>query len=628
MKPRHLIYSVALILCSLGLCWAQGDNSNKSPELKLEYTLRGLFEDNLHDIAIVDTIAYCLGNKGLYRIDMGSGQSPNPAFTARVYIEDPIAFSVTKRAIFVTTYSSGVLVFDISTTTPTLIPSELTDLQPNGLFANDSLLAVCLKKGGCELYIIHEDLSVTKLSTIKTTGSAVSCYINGKYAYIAEGKSGLEIFDLSNPSEAVKMSLFTQAGRVDGIRVYGKTVYVLSEWNLKAVNVFNPAAPSLIGTFSGSGGEAVDFIIRVHGNTQVGYLLSERVLTLIDLATLQQRPKRLGEFFTVKNNGRAVAPFGSYVCVLDESLKLVSVTDNPSKLAGSFKFKLEQSSFLNYFTNPNDVVRCGNDIYVSGGELGLVTLDVANPLRPKPISYFMRSSSIDFISCSSNELLLGNYKQGISAVNLSDLSNAGEVYNVEHNKKLFGMAASLDTLLVANGDAGIEVLTFTDKDDIQTLARATIPCTKLMKWGDYYLAAYKNTFRVIEVSDSIMFVGAYRAPDLIFDMAVSGQHAYLACGQSGLVIVDLSIPNAPRMTEGGIFDTPNFVDNVLSFSDSLVVIDDGGGGLNLIDVSNRDFPRAASSSKMPGSFRGLIKVSGRIYASDREGLKVFSIVNK
>jgi hypothetical protein len=297
-------------------------------------------------------------------------------------------------------------------------------------------------------------------------------------------------------------------------------------------------------------------------------------------------------------------------------------------LAGSFKFKLEESSFLNYFTNPNDVVTCGNDIYVSGGELGLVTLDVANPLRPKPISYFMRSSSIDFISCASNELLLGNYKQGISAVNLSDLSNAGEVYKVEPNKKLYGMAASLDTLLVANADAGIEVLTFTYKDDIQTLARATIPCTKLMKWGDYYLAAYKNTFRIIAVSDSIMIVGAYRAPDLIFDMAVAGKHAYLACGQSGLVIVDLSLPTAPRMTEGGIFDTPNFVDNVLSFSDSLVVIDDGGGGLNLIDVSNPDFPRAASSFTMPGSFRGLIKVSGRIYASDREGLKVFSVVNK
>ena len=86
-------------------------------------------------------------------------------------------------------------------------------------------------------------------------------------------------------------------------------------------------------------------------------------------------------------------------------------------------------------------------------------------------------------------------------------------------------------------------------------------------------------------------------PDLVEDVAVSGTLAYVADGDGGLRVIDVSNSAAPH--EVGYYDTPGWAEGV-AVSGTLVYVADGGGGLAIL----RYVPPGRVSLFLPLALKG------------------------
>ncbi|MFB3895564.1 MAG: LVIVD repeat-containing protein [bacterium] len=102
---------------------------------------------------------------------------------------------------------------------------------------------------------------------LPTEGNKV--VVNGAYAYIAVGWSGLIIADISDPANPVEVGQYTIAGWADDIAVSGNYVYLADlVYGLRIIDVSNPSSPNEV-KFIGTSDSAIG--IAVQG--QYAYLL-------------------------------------------------------------------------------------------------------------------------------------------------------------------------------------------------------------------------------------------------------------------------------------------------------------------------------------------------------------------
>jgi hypothetical protein len=86
----------------------------------------------------------------------------------------------------------------------------------------------------------------------------------------------------------------------------------------------------------------------------------------------------------------------------------------------------------------------------------------------------------------------------------------------------------------------------------------------------------------------------YRLPAFAFDLAVSGQHAYLACGNAGFIILDLG---AGSLTLRNLTDTPGLACGIAVSGDTAFVADGLNGWLSysVVDPSAPALLRSSSA---------------------------------
>ena len=110
-------------------------------------------------------------------------------------------------------------------------------------------------------------------------------------------------------------------------------------------------------------------------------------------------------------------------------------------------------------------------------------------------------------------------------------------------------------------------------------------------------------------------MGDYDTPGNSLGIAVSGNYAYVADRDSGLMVVDISNPNAPSLV-GGCSIGNSAYDVALS-GDYAYVCDWGGVGLQVIDVSDPTSPFLMANpmgSFVKVSWMGRKSLSGNLSA--------------
>src|SRR4051794_40345987 len=78
------------------------------------------------------------------------------------------------------------------------------------------------------------------------SGGAVS----GSCAYVADGNSGLQVIDVSNPASPQRVGGYDTSGTAYGVTVSGNCAYVADfDSGLRVIDVSDPAHPQQVGSY-------------------------------------------------------------------------------------------------------------------------------------------------------------------------------------------------------------------------------------------------------------------------------------------------------------------------------------------------------------------------------------------
>jgi len=100
-------------------------------------------------------------------------------------------------------------------------------------------------------------------------------------------------------------------------------------------------------------------------------------------------------------------------------------------------------------------------------------------------------------------------------------------------------------------------------------------------------------------------VGGAATPAPAIAVEVYGNHAFVACGEAGIAIYDLSDPQSPALV--GTLDTPGFAHDV-GVDEEFACVADGESGLQVVDISQLSAPTIVSAVDTPGDARAVALV--------------------
>jgi hypothetical protein len=130
------------------------------------------------------------------------------------------------------------------------------------------LLFLSCKKASESTGPSNSIINLVEVGYYDTPGIAYDVYVSGQYAYVADGKEGLRIIDISNPSNPREVGFFKTPYTARGVYVSGQYAYVAygdvgwtwAHGGLYIIDISNPSNPVRVG-YDDVGNEGHDVYI-------------------------------------------------------------------------------------------------------------------------------------------------------------------------------------------------------------------------------------------------------------------------------------------------------------------------------------------------------------------------------
>lgn len=254
----------------------------------------------------------------------------------------------------------------------------------------------------------------TALGFVTIPGSANNVDVNGGFAYVAAGATGLQVVNVSDPTHPAIVGAVDTPGNADDVKVAGTLAYVADEASgLQIVDVQMPSAPHIIGSID-TPGTAQGVVVR----GTLAYVADGSGLQVIDVAAPTQ-PVRIGSL-GLSGTAKGVDVEGSLaaVAVDDLGVEMVDVTDPTHPLfvgSGSTGGQVK------------DVILRGNTVYAADFNRSLTLLDVSNPANPVlgPSTPLLTGGRLNDVAVSGRFALGADvlFVNGIPIVDVSDTTN-------------------------------------------------------------------------------------------------------------------------------------------------------------------------------------------------------------
>ncbi|MEQ9206746.1 MAG: GC-type dockerin domain-anchored protein [Phycisphaerales bacterium] len=335
---------------------------------------------------------------------------------------------------------------------------------------------------------------------------AVDVAVVGDTAYLADGAAGIRILDVGDPAAPVLLGSYLGSGSFYGVTVAGDIVYANSAnqsfpgGTLHIFDASDPASPSPLHLFPSPDGGA-----------------------------------------------GAVAVSGDTACMIDSSANGVFVFDVSDPAVFDFVGSYDTAG-----QNLIGVCVEGDRAYVIDQFTGLHIVDVSNPASPS---------------------LLGSYNAPGQEAELAVVG---------------------DRAYVANGFSGLHILDVSDPSSVVLLGTSDSHSASrvAVEGSTAYVIddGFFGDLLVIDVSDaaSPVVMGSYDSPGFALDIAVSGDTAYFTDGSSGLQIIGVSGCNtcAADLTGDGSLNFLDVSAFLSAFGSQDPIADfESDGSFNFLDVS-------------------------------------------
>jgi len=574
--------------------------------------------------------AYVTG-AGLRVVDISDPTSPKLAASVNIpgSIEDlsgNYAYLITRSVM---TEKSWLTVVDISNPiSPKIassydIPGKVYSVDVSGGYAYLTHTIPNDYSGSAVLMVvdISDPTAPLAVGSYNTPGIAFDVYVSGNYAYVAAGQAGLQIIDISDPTSPIFAGSFVTlgstiknisvsgvedniTGSVDGVYLVGNYIYLVGQPGLLVIDVSDPMSPTLVGshdiqsvasfnTYGYYGYYAPIFNVYVANN--YAYVSDTEELLMIDVSNpvttaVSGRIQTLGEAVSVHVSGdyAYVNALSSEEIHVFLDLSAINIVEPKNMEITS---ELSDSFFISYIAGPNysDLYVADNYLYQpfdSPPELRII--DISDPASPILTGSFVFEIAPDTFS----QYTVGNVYVSGSYAYVSLIKGAWE----------------------GPYSAWLWIIDISDPKAPTKTSSIRVPNKLRGTHGVYvagnfaYLASGESGLLVVDVKDPAapFIVSRYDTSSSVQDVYVSDSYAYLADGDAGLSVIDVSDPTSPFIV--GSYDTPGAAKR-LHLVGNDVYLADGKAGLTVINVSDPTSPFLADSIDTP-------QITNDVYASD------------
>lgn len=493
--------------------------------------------------------------------------------------------------------ASGLYVVDLSQLeNPVLVGSLDTTGRANGVALSGATAYVADGLAG----LMTLDLSIPArpnvLSRLDVGGNAVDVSVEGIWVYVLEEQGGLVICDVSNPGLVRILSRFDLGMAAARMVVRGNLAYIAAASGLRIVDVSNPRSPTLRGSLS-SVASLTD--VWVQGSTAF-------VVSPVDGVTVVG----VGDPGAPRVRGRAKTPGGG------------------SRVVGT--------------------VGSGSYLLVGDAGAGLVPIDVRNPDAPIVRAGVSTGGSTWEGAVFGDSVCVLDSVGGIRVLRIPDATNLGAgnvVGRMSFTGRALDVSSSDSVLCLADGQGGLRLWGYANPAQPEFIPGPIIPgAVALAQTGGRVLVGIDGAGLVgVEVVDvAVAGTGAITAtargnflrsrslePLLsVQNLALQDAVGYLAGGEAGLLLFDLSDADSPKelarvKVPGGAYG--------VSVSAGMAYVGTGFEGMAVVDVRVPTAPVVRGrSGALPGRpfVRGTAVVGGIAYlASGGAGVVVMDVSN-
>ena len=455
--------------------------------------------------------------------------------------------------------------------------------------------------------------------------------VAGDLVVTADGGAGIQVFSRITGN---RLGQLDTVGSCKQVRISGSRAYLADDSGFEVVDLSNPALPVSLG-------RSVDGLPNLLGLDVEGGLayLAGQTLDILDVSN-PAALRRVGRH-NVGGVGVAVVDGLAYVATVHDGLHIVDVSAPTAPvLAGA----VDTDGYA------YDVQVVGDRVYVADGPSGLkvyritrstpqeLTFDPPQRVAPadSPVPLSATASSglpVTFQLVSGPATLVGNQLilsgEGIVTVRAQQAGN-GPIPAVDVERTI--VVARDPQAIAWSAPANQSVLLLDQPYPLEATASSGLPVTFRVVHGPAVLSAGQVTAtnaglilltaeqpgddrhvpvsltRILNKPAAPSVVGRYDTKGAAQDVQVVGNLAFVADGEAGLEILEISNPSGPVRVGG--FDTGGIATRVHVAGD-LVFLADGDSGLAILDVSNPTDPLLVGTYTS-GSPVHSVQVAGRL----------------
>jgi len=376
------------------------------------------------------------------------------------------------------------------------------------------------------------------LSEIIFPGMAYTCVKSNSRLYVAIDDRGVAIVDVLSLNAPQLLNLFSTGGRVFGLEVRGDTLYTaMGSEGLEIYDCRNPSNPQLLGSLSGFNLRSLelyeDFLYATDVSTGLLVLDISDPTNPVAIGELDFTGQHYGLALDTSRNQAVVCSFDGGMHVVDVSMPYDPVLFASIPIFGAWKVDLDDT--LACVASWDDSVHIvdmvsHNEIASLGfGEVGVWPYDVSVEGDYGAVAGFLGSWWLFDVSDPENPFVTDGEARG----GVSDVVVANDRWIVlgMHGSKL---------VFFERSDSLIPVGSISSADWPRDLEIRGDTLYVAESWAGLGLYHMDDPVSVVNLISRLSMDGVH-----VWALEVDSSFAYLACGDSGLIVVDLSNPSFP-----------------------------------------------------------------------------------
>ncbi len=430
--------------------------------------------------------------------------------------------------------------------------------------------------GGVYIANISNPTAPVKISEkIHTRGTVLDLFYTpiNKRLYIGDEIGGVEIWDVGDTLNPLKLAECSNLENAHGIRVVDSFAFVADKNGLEIINVKDMGNIFTVGVYNDTSGAVSEFTIR---------------------DTL------------------------CYIADVDAGLKIVNISNpaNPKEVGS--------------YDTPG--YACGVTVVDTLAYIGdlnsLRVIDVKDPTNPQEVGYYHKTFSFEYGIAITGHYgyIMSINSSWINIVDISDPTSIQDVKDYEAGAWILNEIRIIDTLAyISDGDGEMRIFNISDPVNPVEIGCYDTPgyASDITVSGSYaYIADRSSGFYIVDISNNLNpyevgYDSIFRLPNNVFK---SDTLIYMTTGN--LSIINVSDPANPK--EIKYYNTPGGANGIFVL-DTFAYVSDGDSGIRIINVSNPSSPFEVGHYDTSGTANSIWVIDTIAYAGFSDTFRILDV---